>query len=504
MAKYNQPKVAQLGITTIPDHIALERYRYRLTVKTPEASKQFDSGKRAFDKYKKTIQVNIAFDTAVAIVEIFLDDRPHRTIALKHFDKSTSKINIISLKSKTAQNSSTEKHVVQVKVEQGADVGWLLVKKEQTFDSLLKWVYKKVPTHSQLDIFRHANAHLSDLQDLNLNKKVKAGQIVLITNKKNSPKLNEYKNLALEAEKIYQILCKDNKFDPVFFANNYELLMDFYNLSSKVAQAKLEYMKTVDGHKEEYCKPPSINVPYEVTGAASTYSEKTDKMFKEAEVKRVETKLVSELKTNLESLQAAHALEVKNKTRLGNDKHYDKFKKSNYAYYQKIENLMSKDLVSLHKNEDYAKTLKNLVKDTSGVRSAEFQGGLKLSVVRMHAIGNTTISLKAGSKIIFYLSAAEAMGNVYRASQTGDENYTFKVTAVEATTLGGGVAGGAIGAAVGAKFGGGIGLVLAPFTAGLSVPVLSVVGAIAGGVSGGVGGTFIINKFAKDITKVCD
>lgn len=504
MARYSQPKVAQLGLTTIPDHIALERYRYRLTVKTPEAKKQYDSGKRPFDKNKKTVQVEIAFDTAVAIVHIYLDDKPHRTVVLKHFDKSTSKINIISLKSTTVQNSSTEKHVVKVNVEPGADVGWLLVKREQTFDSLLKWVYKRVPTHSQLDIFRHANAHISDLQDLNLNNKVKAGQIILITNKKNSPKLNEYKKLALEAEKIYQILSKDKNFDPVFFADNYELLMDFYNLSAQVAEAKLEYMKTVEGHKEEYCKPPTINVPYETTGAASIYSEKTDKMFKEAEVKRVETKLVSELKTNIQNLQAAHALEVKNKTRLANDKHYDKFKKANYAYYQKIENLMTKDLVSLHKNQDYAKTLKDIVKDTSGVRSAEFQGGLRLSVARMHAIGSATISLKAGSKIIFYLLAAEAMGNVYRASQTGDANYTFKVTTVEATTLVGGVAGGSLGSAVGAKIGAGIGLVLAPVTGGLSVPVLGVVGAVVGGVTGGVAGTFITNSTSKNLIGICD
>jgi hypothetical protein len=62
----------------------------------------------------------------------------------------------------------------------------------------------------------------------------------------------------LESERIYQILCKDKNFDPVFYANNFESLMDFYNLSAQVAWAKLEYMKTVEGHKEEYCKPPTI------------------------------------------------------------------------------------------------------------------------------------------------------------------------------------------------------------------------------------------------------
>lgn len=75
MAQYKEAKVAQLGLTEIPAHIKLERYRYRLTVNTPEAKKQFDSGKHPFDKNKKTIQVNIAFDTAIAVVEIYLDGK---------------------------------------------------------------------------------------------------------------------------------------------------------------------------------------------------------------------------------------------------------------------------------------------------------------------------------------------------------------------------------------------------------------------------------------------
>lgn len=504
MARYTQPKVAQLQLLEIPEYIKLERYRYRLTVKTPETKKSFDSGKRPFDKNKKTIQVEIAFDTATAIVDIYKDDKYDRTVVLKHFDESESKINQISLKSTTTKNSATEKHTVTVNVDQGADVGWLLVKKEQTFDSLLRWVYKRVPTHSQLDIFRHANAHLSDLQDLNLNNKVKAGQIILISNKKSSPKLNEYKKYALESEKIYQILCKDKNFDPVFYANNFEVLMDFYNVSAQVAQAKLEYMKTVEGHKEEYCKPPTINVPYETTGAAAIYSEKTDKMFNEAQTKRVHTELVNELKTNLGKLQTAHAIEVKNKTRFANDKHYAAFRRANLAYYQNVERLLAKDFMALHDNREYAKALKTVVKDTSGVRSDKFQGGLKLSVARMRAIGSATISLKAGGKIIFYLSAIESFGNVYSASQTGDANYTFKVTAVEAATLSGGIAGGSAGAFGGGAFGGQIGIVLAPFTAGLSVPVLGVAGAVIGGVVGGIKGAFLFNEKSKKILEVCD
>ena len=198
-------------------------------------------------------------------------------------------------------------------------------------------------------------------------------------------------------------------------------------------------------------------------------------------------------------------MEVKNKTRLANDKHYSEFRRANLAYYQNVERMLARDFMPLHDNREYAKILKDTVKDTSGVRSAEFQGGLKLSVARMQAIGSATISLKAGSKIIFYLSAAEAMGNVYKASQTGDAEYTFKVTAVEAATLGGGLAGGSAGAAVGGAVGSQIGIVLAPFSGGLSIPVLGVAGAVIGGVYGGIKGTFITNEIAKKhIVKICD
>ena len=228
-------------------------------------------------------------------------------------------------------------------------------------------------------------------------------------------------------------------------------------------------------------------------------------MFNEARTARVQTELVNELKTNLEKIQKAHAIEVKNKTRLANEKHYADFRKANLAYYQNIERLLAKDFMALHDNREYAKTLKSVVKDTAGVRSAKFQGGLKLSVARMRAIGSATISLKAGGKIIFYLSAAEAFGNVYRASQTGDVNYTFKVTAVEAATLGGGIASGSAGASVVGAFGTQIGIVLAPFTAGVSVPVLGIAGAVIGGVYGGIKGAFIANETAKKyIVKICD
>ncbi|OTG87129.1 hypothetical protein B9T31_05850 [Acinetobacter sp. ANC 4558] len=40
---------------------------------------------------------------------------------------------------------------------------------------------------------------------------------------------------------------------------------------------------------------------------------------------------MNDLKVNLEKMNKAHALQIKNKTRSANDKHYDKFKQANYA-----------------------------------------------------------------------------------------------------------------------------------------------------------------------------
>ena len=59
---------------------------------------------------------------------------------------------------------------------------------------------------------------------MNLNKKVKPGQIILITNKKSSPELNEYKRIAVDIEKNYKLLCEDANFDATFYAENFELI----------------------------------------------------------------------------------------------------------------------------------------------------------------------------------------------------------------------------------------------------------------------------------------
>lgn len=373
-------------------------------------------------------------------------------------------------------------------------------------------IYKKVPNHTERDIFRHANAHLSDLQDLNLSKKIKPGQIVLITNKKSSPELTEYKKLALEAERVFQFLCTQNGFDPKFFANNFELLMDYIALAQQVQIARVDYLKTVEGHKESYCGDVALNQKVESANAAAIYSDQTKHKMDDHKLQRLNQELLAKLNNDITALQRAYSTEAQGKTKLGNPKHNADFKRKNYHLYQRIEQTIAGNFVRLQDNKEFAKTLKNIVRDTSGVKAPDFMGGLKLNVKMMETIGRATISLKLGMKLVLYFYIAESAVKVYGASQTGDTAYTIKVATVETANIGGGILMGGLGATGGAKLGAlagaEIGLILAPVTGGTSIGIGGVIGAGIGAVIGGVGlgfaGNYVGTTVARNITGVCN
>lgn len=516
MTKYSSPHVSQLEITEFPKHLNVKNYGYVITAKG-NGFKTYNSGYLNFKK-NKTIQVNVVSKDITVQVDIFLNGNQwQRGVILKHFPKDGKlTLNKISLKSTQALNSENTGHIKELKLTQNAEVGWLLVKKEQTFDSILKFIYKKTPTRVELDIFRHANAHISDLQDLNLNKKIKPGQIILVTNKKNSSELTEYKKLALDAEKIYQNLCLRKGFDPTFFANNFELLMDYVSLAKEAQIAKIEYEKTVQGHKENYCGSITINKEVETLNAISDYSTKSkdelDRIkidVEQEKIKVLNKNLLKQLDSDFLALQNIKAEEIRNKTKEGNNKHNSDFKRKNYQIYQRIENTLSQNFAQVIQNKDLAKTLKNIVNDNSGVRGKNFLGGLKPVVQSMEHIGNATISMKLGLKVVFYFYIIDSATKVYGAYQTGNSEYTLKVATVETLNIGGGVAGGALGGVIGGAAAGTIvgskfGLILGIPTGGGSVVVAGAIGAAVGAVAGGFAGNYAGTKVGREITGVCD
>lgn len=514
MAKYPQPKIIQAALTNVPKHIALPRLKYVITAKTSEAKSTYVSKLTYFNKFMKTHKIEVNYDTAVVQVDIFLDGKWYQGAILPHLAQSESgKFTEVKFKYHQAKSSPIDENKIQkVYIKEGAEVGWKLIKKEQTFDELLREIYKKVPNHTERDIFRHANAHLSDLQDLNLSKKIKPGQIVIITNKKSSPELTEYKKLALEAERVFQFLCTQNGFDPKYFANNFELLMDYIALAQQVQIARVDYLKTVEGHKESYCGDITLNKKVESANAAAIYSDQTKQKMDDHKLQRLNQELLAKLNNDITALQRAYSTEAQGKTKLSNPKHDADFKRKNYHLYQRIEQTIAGDFVRLQDNKEFAKTLKNIVRDTSGIKAPDFMGGLKLNVKMMETIGRATISLKLGMKLVLYFYIAESAVKVYGASQTGDTAYTVKVATVETVNIGGSMLLGSLGAAVGAEWGAiagaKIGLILAPATGGTSIVLGGVVGAGIGavllGVGAGFAGSYGGTTIARKYTGVCD
>ena len=514
MAKYDQPRVAQLYLSEIPKYVDIRKYRYRVTVTSQDKKRSLVSDENTFIPHsQKTRPIEVYDDTDKVQIDIYLNKIWMGGYILRHYQKDAKiAYDQAKIKSTTASNSEQKNHTKEVKISQNAEVGWKLIKKEQTFDELLREVYKKVPNHSELDIFRHANAHISDLQDLNLNKKVKPGQIILITNKKSSPELSEHKKLALEAEKIFQYLCTQNGFDPNFYANNFELLMDYLALAQQVQIARVEYLKTVEGHKESYCGDITFNKKAESTNAVAIYSDQTKQKLDDQKIQRLNQELLGKLNNDIAVLQRSYNTEVRGKTKLSNPKHDADFRRKNYHLYQRIEQTIAANFIQLQDNKEFAKTLKNVVRDTSGVKAPDFMGGLKLNVKMMETIGRATISLKLGMKLVLYFYIAESATKIYGASQTGDTAYTVKVATVETANIGGGILIGGLGAAGGAKLGAmagaEIGLILAPVTGGASIGIGGVIGAGIGAVIGGVGlgyaGSHVGTTVARNITGVCN
>lgn len=504
MTQYKPQKIAGLKLYNLPKNASINHYRYTVELESSETTTFSDKKKRPFNKNNETEKIYINHSETKVCVTIYQGDKRIRSLILRHYDQKSGTLDTYNLQGDSGRNSTSTKHKLEVKYEQNAEVGWLLVKKEQTFDSLLKLVYKKVPTHSQLDIFRHANAHLSDLQDLNLNNKVKPGQIILITNKKSSQKLTEYKKLALEAEKIFQIYYKKKGFDSEFYANNFELLLDYLAFAQQVKVVEIEYRKTVEGHKDDYCGDVTFNKKVEAANAVSMYSGESKEKFDSKTVKLVEKNLLIGLQKDIDALKEARAVELKNKTKFVNPKHEAEFRRKNYHLYNNINKTLLKNFTQLHENKEFSRILKDIIKDTSGVRASNFMGGLKLNVRAMEDIAKATISLKIGGYIVLAYYVGESAMKVNGAYETGDMNYTAQVATVETMNISGGLLGGYLGAKIGTAVSIGGAIILGVATGGTAIIVIGALGAAGGAVGFGYLGNILGTKAGRAITGVCD
>lgn len=499
MAKYKTQKYCQLLVKATPLLYNILQCHYKVIRALGGNVKNSD-----LKRFKSNMTDKIiAYDSNEVIkLEIYLNNKKEGECLLTHYDESFfgKKYNIIDLKSAKAANSKNENNIKVASIPIKTEIGWKLIKKEQTFDSLIREVYKKYPSSTELNIFRHANAHLDDLQ-INLANTIKPGQVVIFSNKASSPELSQYQALAREAERVYKIYIRKKGFDPVFFANNFELLLDYLSYAQQAHLANLEYMKTVKGHQSTYCQPWSLNPTNETVNTVSGLQDGAKKISDDLEIKRLNMQKMKEVSLELQKLQIAFDKEKRSGSKLANPKHYNEFQQKNSLLYQKLNTLISQNFEVMQNNKEIARTLKNVVKDTSGVKASDYMGGLKLSVQHMENIAKATISLRVGAKLVLYFGIVESASKVYTASETGDVQYTVKVATVESFNIGGGVllgwAGGVLGKVVGTA-----GAVVLGLSTG-GVAIVGMIVAVAGGVGGGMLGSYLGTGLGKELTGVC-
>ncbi|MDH1917254.1 hypothetical protein N5D81_15045, partial [Acinetobacter junii] len=347
MAKYSQPKLAQAVLKNLPKHIALSRLKYVITAKTSEAKSTYVSKLTPFNKFMKTHKIEVNYDTVVVQVDIFLDDKWYQGAILPHLAQSESgKFTEIKFKYHQSKSSPIEENKIQkVYIKEGMEVGWLLIREDETVDALLKRIYAYHPTVKEFSIFKNNNAHLPELSTNGPMTVLKPCQVVILSNKYgNDPKLSEYKQLARSIEEKLNLLRKSSNFDAAFFAANYELLYDYWSHATEMALANLSDQKkviTVDEFRKEYCRGDDdlLDQVEERTGqivdSADQKSERDRKLKKNQLLVMKETSLEKVIKSN-DAIMAAYQSEQLMKSKYANPKHFSDFKKKHASLYRQL------------------------------------------------------------------------------------------------------------------------------------------------------------------------
>ena len=519
MAKYSQPKLAQAVLKNLPKHIALSRLKYVITAKTTEAKSTYVSKLTPFNKFMKTHKIEVNYDTAVVQVDIFLDDKWYQGAILPHLAQSESgKFTEIKFKYHQSKSSPIEENKIQkVYIKEGMEVGWLLIREDETVDALLKRIYAYHPTVKEFSIFKNNNAHLPELSTNGPMTVLKPCQVVILSNKNgNDSKLSEYKQLARSIEEKLNLLRKSSNFDAAFFAANYELLYDYWSHATEMALANVSDPKkviTVDEFRKEYCRGDDdlLDQVEERTGqivdSADQKSERDRKLKKNQLLVMKETSLEKVIKSN-DAIMAAYQSEQLMKSKYANPKHFSDFKKKHASLYSQLGTAL-KDM-HIVEPQTQIPLMRKYMKTDSLIRSDTVRGGLKHYDKMIVDLGKISVGLRMGKQLVVGLGAAIFLKNTMDAYNTGDMELTKKVAVIEGSKIAGGIIGGTVG-----NFGGKvvargviyiIGLVAGAAGYTISLPVSLTITAVvigAGVIGGGKYGADLAEDELKKRTGVC-
>ena len=287
-------------------------YRFVVTNNKTKKSTKFEG---YFDAQGLTQWTEIHnMDTTLEYIVFFRSTLIQRISVVAYPNKTIQ--NNFTLKTTTEMTKIMNENIFEMYLDDG-QVGWYFVKKTETMLDWSKRIFKQMLVPSDWEVLRTNNPHIDHIQPIRL---LTPGMIVVLSNSTKAKQLPQYKNDAQQAQKNLDEMKKDKSFDAEFFALNYEFFYD-----------SLKYEEFVG-----ISTTPINDVDGKGSAVGSTVKNTVDgALVFVAEVKNRTLNSYAKITEN-------YMVEHKNKTRLANSKHFDKFVSANANLFRDFDNNIAK------------------------------------------------------------------------------------------------------------------------------------------------------------------
>lgn len=454
MTQYKPQKIAGLKLYNLPKNASINHYRYTIELESSETTTFSDKKKRPFNKNNETEKIYINHSETKVCVTIYQGDKIIRSLILRHYDQKSGTLDSYNLQGGSTVNSTKENHIKEHYIDEKIEVGWLLIRKSETVDSLLKRIYKNPPTLKEFSLFRNNNIHIKDIENKNVNTVLLPSQVVILSNKYgNDSNLNHYKKLAKSIEEKRQKLSQYDDFDGVLLSENYELLSDYWQYANEMVLSTEIPEDKVATFKKRYCGDDGsfIEDTEKTTAAVVGYIDEKDKVnraLKENEILKVKEDAIKKANAIGVKIDSAYKYEKSINSELSRASNFKRFRKKYRKFYYELDQIAKSDFQAVEK-VNYNPALKKHFKDYTLLRNSGFRGGLKRYDEMIEKLGRISTGLKQGKFLVVGLGISISALNILEAYSTGDDELAKKVLKIEGgAMLAGAVAGFVVAGAV--------------------------------------------------------
>ena len=451
-------------------------FTYKLTVvdhNTTPSSEQVLSG--TFDAKGMSARHALERHDVELFYEVSVQGQFIKKISCKAYPSDSKQHSVYRFKATKDSTRPEPNHLKEVVLD-GNEVAWYLVKKTETMGALMDRIYQQEPGAAEWKVLKENNPHLGTVSAI---KNLLPGQVVVLANtSKVTPKLQQYRVLAKQAEdKRRGLHERYNDFDAEFFAQHYEF---FYDAMDPEAgnQAWLSHKQIPTFEGTTTTADAGQGLSY---GAIAKGTIDGAMQFVDTSNKQVMQAYAE--------ITKAMAAEKKAGSRLANPKNFNEFKAKYAGHYSRLDNALGQNLFRWDTGTK-TNNMRRVIQRDAFVRGASYKGGLEAYAKNLSETGRVARTMKAGGNLLVAYDAFGAGKTIYDAAQSGDMDKLHKTVAVEPLKLAGSVVGGRVGGA-GGVFVGGLIVAATVGTGGLAAIVIVGVCAVGGGLAlGAAGGEF--------------